>query len=71
MIKIRANLKIVLSDKPTDMRKSIDGLSVLILDNFDVKPESEYLFIFFNKAKDKIKILFWDRNGFVIYYKRL
>ncbi len=71
MLKLRSNLKIFLSNKSTDMRKSIDGLSTLILDNFDIQPNSEHLFIFFNKSKDKIKILFWDRNGFIIYYKRL
>lgn len=71
MIKIRKSLNIFLSDIPTDMRKSIDGLSCIVLDKFNQNPHSENLYIFFNKTKDKIKILYWDRNGFILHYKRL
>ena len=71
MLKLRANLKIFLSNKPTDMRKSIDGLSGMVLETLKQKPDSENLYIFFNKAKDKLKILYWDRNGFILHYKKL
>ena len=71
MFKVRKNLNIYLSNKPTDMRKSIDGLSCLVLDSFNQNPHSENLYIFFNKSQDKIKILYWDRNGFTLHYKRL
>ena len=53
------------------MRKSINGLSALILDVFEKSPQSEHLFLFYNRSKDKVKLIFWDRNGFVLYYKRL
>ena len=53
------------------MRNSINGLSALIGDVFEQSPMSRHLFLFYNKAKDKVKLVFWDRNGFVLYYKRL
>lgn len=54
-----------------DARKSIDGLCALILDNFSDNPQSGNLFIFLNKSRDKVKIIWWDANGFVLHYKRL
>jgi transposase len=65
------NRKILIASKPIDFRMSIDGLS-----NFIQKEEKSYLhdgsiYVFYNKHRDKIKCLFWDRNGFVLYYKRL
>jgi transposase len=53
------------------MRKSIDSLSVLVTDVLKKDPFSGYLFVFCNKHGDKIKILYWDRNGFCLWYKRL
>ncbi|MBU1055326.1 MAG: IS66 family insertion sequence element accessory protein TnpB [Proteobacteria bacterium] len=55
----------------TDMRKSINGLSILIEDSLDLDPFSGHLFVFCNRRRDIIKILYWDRNGFCIWYKRL
>lgn len=55
----------------TDMRKSIDGLSLIVADVLEMDPFSEAWFIFCNRYRDKIKILFWDTNGFWLYYRRL
>jgi transposase len=55
----------------TDMRKSIDGLSLIVADVLEMDPLSSAWFIFCNRGKDKIKILFWDTNGFWLYYRRL
>lgn len=55
----------------TDLRKSIDGLSILVQESFKLDPFSISLFVFCNRKKDKIKILQWDNNGFWLYYKRL
>ncbi len=60
-----------LATEPVDMRKSINGLSVLVADELELSPLSGSLFVFYNKARDKIKILYWDRNGFCLWYKRL
>ena len=54
-----------------DMRKSIDGLSIIIASTMSKNPSSGEIFLFFNKSSDKIKILYWDRNGFCLWYKRL
>lgn len=55
----------------TDMRKSIDGLSLIVADVLEMDPLSSAWFIFCNRGRDKIKILFWDTNGFWLYYRRL
>ena len=54
-----------------DMRKSINGLSIVVASNMGKNPTSGELFLFFNKCANKIKILYWDRNGFCLWYKKL
>jgi transposase len=53
------------------MRKSIDGLSIIIAEKLVLNPTNGSIYIFYNKKQDKIKLLYWDRNGFVLFYKRL
>ena len=53
------------------MRKSINGLMALVQHSFLLDPFSEVLFVFCNKARDRIKILEWDTDGFWLYFKRL
>ena len=60
-----------LYSKPIDFRKQIDGLVMLIADEMEMNPTSGQLFIFRNRSANKIKLLWWDRNGFVLSYKRL
>jgi len=60
-----------LATQPVDMRKSIDGLSALVVDQLAMNPLSGHLFIFYNRGRDKIKSLYWDKNGFCLWYKRL
>ena len=57
--------------EPVDMRKSIDGLAILVESELALSPMTEALFVFCNRGRDKIKILYWERNGFVLWYKRL
>ncbi len=66
MLKIRENIKIYLYTDYVDFRKAINGLASIIIDNKIDNPSSGNLVTFHNKGKDKIKILFWDRNGFVL-----
>jgi transposase len=54
-----------------DMRKSIDGLSILVAHEFHKNPTDGAFYVFINKALDKIKILYFDKNGFALWYKRL
>ena len=60
-----------LYQEKVDMRKQIDGLSILVSSNMSQNPCNGEIFIFFSKRSDKIKILYWDRNGFWLCYKRL
>ena len=65
------NDRIWLYRKPVDFRKQIDGLVMLVADQLRANPASGQLFIFRNNGADKIKILWWDLNGFWLLYKRL
>ncbi len=55
----------------TDMRKSINGLSILVSDQLELDPLSGHLFAFCNRKRDIIKILYWDISGFCLWQKRL
>jgi len=63
--------KIWVYGKPTDMRKSFDGLSALVRHHLDEIPTSGDLFIFLNRKKTYLKALIWDRTGFLMFAKRL
>lgn len=66
-----SSLKVYLYAKPVDMRKQVDGLHAIVENDLNIKPFGKTLFVFVNKRKDKIKILCWEKNGFIIWYKRL
>ncbi|THF81689.1 IS66 family insertion sequence element accessory protein TnpB [Cohnella fermenti] len=55
----------------TDLRKSIDGLSVLVQEGLGMNPFSPCLFVFCNRERNKLKILYWEHNGFWLFYRRL
>jgi transposase len=55
----------------TDMRKQINGLAIMIQDEMKLDPVSGHLFIFCGKTRRRLKILYWDRNGFCLWLKRL
>src|SRR5437868_12783915 len=65
------NVQIWLYSTPTDMRKSIDGLSVIVADQLEKNPRGPEIFVFYNRGMDKLKVLYWDKNGFCLWYKRL
>jgi transposase len=56
---------------PTDMRKSFDGLHALVLQVFQTEPLEGHLFLFRNRRGDRVKIMWWDRDGLAMFYKRL
>ncbi len=63
--------KVYLAVGSTDMRKSINGLSILVEDYLEIDPFCGHLFAFSNRRRNMIKILYWDRNGFCLWQKRL
>jgi len=57
--------------EPVDFRRQIDGLMLMVADQLQLDPTSGHLFIFRNKSGNKIKMLWWERTGFWLFYKRL
>lgn len=71
MISEISNRPVYLACGSTDLRKSIDGLAVIVKESFNLDPFSPCLFVFCNRKQDKIKILQWEHNGFWLHYRRL
>lgn len=68
---ISSGIKVYIARDRVRMNKSYDGLSLLVKDALEKDPLSGYMFVFFNKNSDHMKALYWDRNGFCIWQKRL
>ncbi len=66
-----ASVRVFLCTRPTDMRKSFDGLQGMVREFLGQDPLSGHLFLFLNRRRDRVKILLWERDGLVIWYKRL
>jgi transposase len=71
MLRPNTGAQVYLYGGVVDMRKSIDGLAALVEQELELNPMGEALFVFCNRGRDKIKLLYWERNGFVLWYKRL
>ena len=70
MIMLPAAVRIFLCSRPTDMRKSFDGLTGLVQECFGQDPLTGHLFLFVNRRGDRIKILYFDRDGLALWYKK-
>jgi len=71
MLTLSPAVRIYLATGATDLRRSIDGLSVLVRERLALDPLSGHLFLFRNRRGDRLKILAWDQGGFWVLYKRL
>jgi transposase len=71
MMRPADDVQVYLCRDVVDMRKSINGLSILVEQVLALDPFAPHLFVFCNRKLDKIKILYWERTGFVLWYKRL
>lgn len=71
MISPGSGTKVFLALGSTDMRKGIDGLSMLVSGHLSQDPFSGQVFAFCNRQRNSIKLLWWDRNGFWVLHKRL
>jgi transposase len=66
-----SHMRVFLAPGSTDMRKAINCLSILVEDTLHLDPLSGHLFVFCNRAQKILKVLYWDRNGFCLWQKRL
>jgi transposase len=71
MLTLNEEVKLYLYLPPTDMRKSIDSLCILVADQLNLNPADGHLFIFRNKTSNKLKCLYYEPNSFSLWYRRL
>lgn len=71
MMLLPPDLKIHLATAPVDMRKSYQTLGILVKNVLGRDPFCGHLFVFYNKRKDLVKILYWQKNGFCLWQKKL
>lgn len=71
MLSLHCGAKIFISTQPTDMRKGFDGLSAIVEHEGGANPTSGNLFVFSNRRQTLLKLLYWDADGYAIWYKRL
>lgn len=71
MLTPASNVKVYIAKGSTDMRKAINGLSILVESRMELDPFTGNLFVFSNRRRNMIKALYWDHNGFCLWQKRL
>ena len=71
MIHLPASVRVYLCLMPCDMRKSFDSLQALVREHLELDAFAGHLFVFTSRRKDRVKILYWDRDGFAVWSKRL
>ncbi len=71
MLTISPSTKVFVCSQLIDMRYSFDALSGLVTTHFGMSPLSGHIFVFFSRRQDRMKLLFWEVDGFALYYKRL
>jgi len=71
MLNLSSSTRVFICSNPIDMRASFDSLQGLIKSHFGRNPLCGHLFVFFSRRRDRMKVMFWDINGFALYYKRL
>jgi transposase len=71
MIHLPASVRVYLCLTPTDMRRSFDGLHALVRDHLQLDAFAGHLYIFSNRRRDRLKVLYWDHDGFAVWAKRL
>lgn len=71
MLTLPSSVRVYLAAETVDLRRGHDGLVAIVRSDWRLNPFDGHLFVFLGRRLDRVKILVWDRNGFVLYYKRL
>jgi transposase len=71
MMHLPASVRVYLCLTPCDMRRGFDGLHALVREHLELDAFAGHLFVFASRRRDRIKILYWDRDGFALWSKRL
>lgn len=71
MLRLAEGTAIYVATNPVDFRKAINGLAALVIEQFETPLNDGSVYVFYNAERNKVKCLFWDKNGFVLYHKRL
>ena len=71
MLSLPPSVRLFIARGATDMRKSFDTLAALVIEVVDEDPQSGHLFLFVNRRRDRLKVLWWDRSGYCLLAKRL
>ena len=71
MMRPDADVEVLLCRTPVDFRKAINGLSILVEQEYGLDPFAPRIFVFTNRKRDRLKLLYWDRTGFALWLKRL
>lgn len=71
MLSLPPGIKVFVATQALDMRKSFDGMAAIVTQHLQQDVYTGHLFVFTNKRADRIKLFYWDRNGYCYWYKRL
>lgn len=71
MLRLAENTAIYVAERAVDFRKAIDGLAALVVEQFETPVADGSVYVFYSRDFSRVKCLFWDKNGFVLYQKRM
>lgn len=71
MLSLPPSVRVYVGTSPCDLRKQFDGIALLVEQTLKLEPRSGHLYVVFNRRGDQVRILFWDRNGYCLFGKRL
>jgi len=71
MLRLAEGIRVYVAAEPIDFRKAINGLAALVVEQFDAAVSDGSVYVFTNRDCSRVKCLFWDKNGFVLYQKRM